>query len=435
MIVAGEPSGDAHAAALVQALRDEAPDTQFEFYGATGEMMRKAGVESIVSSDELAIMGILEVGRVLPKFWRAYQALKRVAIERQPNAVVLVDWPEFNLRLARALHRRGLRVVYYISPQLWAWRSYRVRNVRRDVDLLLAILPFEPAWYKERGVEHVEFVGHPLLGEVYSRSTREDFCVRHRLDAARPVIAFLPGSRHKELERILPPMLDAISLLSQSRPEAQFVLALAPNRAQAEAQAHIDAAHRNGTRMPETLRLIQHQTREALAAADAAAVASGTATLEAAMLGTPLVIVYKESAINWHTLGRLITAEHFGLVNLIAGERIVTELMQDELNGERLAAEIITLLDEERNQALRKRLREIVALLGAGEASRRAANVILKALHDWIGRNNAQTLSTRKHGEATNFAASRGGIFTKVNYSALKVQSVKQPSDFLVSQS
>jgi lipid-A-disaccharide synthase len=384
MIVAGEPSGDAHAAALVEALRDEAPDAQFEFYGATGALMRKAGVESIIRSDDLAIMGILEVARVLPKFWRAYQALQRAAIERQPDAVLLVDWPEFNLRLARSLHRRNLRVIYYISPQLWAWRSYRVRNIRRDVDLLLAILPFETAWYKERGVEHVAFVGHPLAGEVYSRSTREEFCVRHRLDAARPVIALLPGSRRKELERILPPMLDAISLLSESRPEAQFVIALAPNRALAEAQAHVDAARRKGKHLPETLQFIQHQTREALAAADAAAVASGTATLEAAMLGTPLVIVYKESAINWHTLGRLITAEHYGLVNLIAGQRIVTELMQDELNGERLAEELITLLDEERNQALRKRLRETVSLLGAGRASQRAAAAMLQLVRRWM---------------------------------------------------
>jgi lipid-A-disaccharide synthase len=304
---------------------------------------------------------------------------------------VLVDWPEFNLRLARALHRRGLRVIYYISPQLWAWRSYRVRNVRRDVDLLLAILPFEPAWYKERGVEHVRFVGHPLAGEVRSRNSRAEFCERHQLDAKRPLVALLPGSRHKELERILPPMLDAAALLSQSRTDAQFVVALAPNRELDEGQAHVDAARRRGVRLPEDLRLIQHETREVLAAADAAAVASGTATLEAAMLCTPLVIVYKESQVNWHTLGRLITAEHYGLVNLIAGERIVTELMQDELNGERLAAELNSLLDDERNQALRNRLRETTALLGAGQASQRAADAILKALCDWKGKTDVGT--------------------------------------------
>jgi lipid-A-disaccharide synthase len=391
MIVAGEPSGDAHAAALVRALRDEAPQTEFEFYGATGALMREAGVESIVRSDDLAIMGILEVARVLPKFWRAYQALQRAALKRQPDAVVLVDWPEFNLRLARALHRRGLRVVYYISPQLWAWRSYRVRNLRRDVDLLLAILPFEPAWYKERGVEHVRFVGHPLAGEVRSRTTRAEFCERHGLDATRPLIALLPGSRHKEIERILPPLLDAAALLSQSRPDAQFIVAIAPSRDSEETQAHVDAAVRRGVRLPEQLRLIQHETREALAAADAAAVASGTATLEAAMLGTPLVIVYKESRVNWHTLGRLITAEHYGLVNLVAGERIVTELMQDDFSGATLAEELNMLLDDDNNQALRRRLRETTALLGEGQASQRAAAATLSALRDWKEKTDVET--------------------------------------------
>jgi lipid-A-disaccharide synthase len=383
MIVAGEPSGDAHAAALVRALRDEAPQARFEFSGATGALMREAGVESTIESDELSIMGIVEVARVLPKFWRAFRALEQAAIERRPQAVVLVDWPEFNLRLARALHRRGLRVIYYISPQLWAWRSYRVRSLRRDVDLLLAILPFEPEWYKKRGFKQVKFVGHPLAGEVRAQSTREEFCARHQLDAKRPLVAWLPGSRHKELERILPPMLDAISLLSESRPEAQFVVALAPNRELREAQAHVEAVRSAGTRLPETLRLIQHETREALAAADAAAVASGTATLEAALLTTPLVIVYKESALNWHTLGRLITAEHFGIVNLIAGERMVTELMQDDLNGAQLAGEIAKLLEPERNSAARAQLARIASSLGEGGASLRAASAILEALRRW----------------------------------------------------
>jgi lipid-A-disaccharide synthase len=381
MIVAGEPSGDAHAAALVHALRESAsPQTGAEFFGATGELMRAAGVESIVRSDDLAIMGLLEVARVLPKFWRAFSDLKRAALSRQPDAVILVDWPEFNLRLARALHRRGQRVIYYISPQLWAWRSYRVRNIRRDVDLLLAILPFEPEWYTQRGIEHVEFVGHPLAGEVRPRYERAEFCRQHKLDHSRPIISLLPGSRHKELERILPPMLEAAALISRTRPDIQFVITLAPARTRAEAEAHIARALNRGQKLPDTLRVTQHETREALAAADAAAVASGTATLEAAIIGTPLVIVYKESSINWHTLGRLITAEHFGLVNLIAGERLVTELMQDQLNGEQLAKELLGLLDQERNRHARARLREVAAKLGAGGASTRAAESILRAV-------------------------------------------------------
>ncbi len=379
MMVAGEASGDAHAASLARALRERASQVEFEFFGSTGQQMREVGVESVVRADELAIMGIVEVGRVLPKFWRAFRELKRAAIERRPDVVILVDWPEFNLRLARALHRKGLKVIYYISPQLWAWRSYRLRNIRRDIDLLLCILPFEPEWYAARGYNQVEFVGHPLAGEVRARYGREEFCARHGLDAARPIIALLPGSRHKELERILPPMLDAVEAISQKHTAIQFVLALAPNRPIEEAE-EIIRLKRAESKLTGELHLVQHETREALAAADVAAVASGTATLEAALLSTPLVIVYKESAINWHTLGRLINAEHFGLVNLIAGERMVTELMQQDLTGEKLSGELLCLLDTERNQSMRARLHETAAKLGSGGASERAAEVILKFL-------------------------------------------------------
>jgi lipid-A-disaccharide synthase len=378
MIVAGEPSGDAHAAALVRALREAAPESHMDVFGATGPLMRAAGVESVIQSDALGILGLLEIGRALPKFWRAFNKLKQAAIERKPEAVILVDWPDFNLRLARSLHRRGLRVIYYISPQLWAWRSYRLKTIKRDVDLLLTILPFERDWYAKRGVTQVEFVGHPLAGEVEARHGREDFCRSHNLDPARPIISLVPGSRRKELHRILPEMLHAAALIAVSRPDVQFVVVVAPSRSPDEAREII--ARSAAATLHEVLRIAHHETREALATADAAAVASGTVTLEAALLNTPMVIVYKESAINWHILGRLITTDHYGLVNLIAGERIVTELMQDELNGERLAAELMLLLDDQRNQTLRDRLHDVAHQLGESGASRRAAERILTAI-------------------------------------------------------
>ncbi|MGH9881510.1 MAG: lipid-A-disaccharide synthase, partial [Pyrinomonadaceae bacterium] len=306
MIVAGEPSGDAHAAALVRALR-ETSDAQLDLFGATGPSLRAAGVDTIVRTDELSILGLLEIGRALPKFLRAYKQLKRAAVERRADAVVLVDWPDFNLPLARALHRRGIRVIYYISPQLWAWRPGRIEKIKRDVDLLLTILPFEREWYAQRNVNYVEFVGHPLAEQVHARFGREEFCRIHDLDPSRAIIALLPGSRHKELERILPPMLDAAAAIGQKRPDVQFVLVIAPSRSPDEAEEIIKS--RGGPLpRPGNFRITHHQTREALAASDAAAVASGTATLEAALLTTPMVIVYKESTINWHTLGRLITA-------------------------------------------------------------------------------------------------------------------------------
>lgn len=394
MIVAGEPSGDAHSASLVRSLREAEPHSQFDFFGSTGPQMRESGVETIVRADDLAIMGILEVGRVLPKFWRAYRALKNAALERKPDAVILVDWPEFNLRLARSLHRNGLRVIYYISPQVWAWRSYRTRSIQRDIDLLLCILPFEPEWYEKRGVMNTKFVGHPLTGEIHPRYGREEFCARHSMDSLRPIIALLPGSRHRETERILPPMLDAASAIHRVHPEIQFVLALAANRPIAEAEAMIT----NRKDLTGNLQIVQGETREALVAASVAAVASGTATLEAAIIGTPFVMVYKESSVNWHTLGRLITAEHYGLVNLIAGERLVTELMQDDLTGARLSDELIALLDNDRNEIMRARLHEVTLRLGTGDASPRAADAILSKLQEWRkekSRNALQNFEKR----------------------------------------
>ena len=369
MIVAGEPSGDAHAAALVQALQKK---TQIKYFGATGPLMRAAGVETVVNSDELAIMGILEVAQVFPKFVAAFRKLKAAAIERKPDAVILVDWPEFNLRLASSLHRRGLKVIYYISPQLWAWRPRRINRIHRDVDLLLSILPFEAEWFKARGVDHVEYVGHPLAGQVRPRINRKEFCEQHDLAPDKPIVAFLPGSRRKELQRILPPMAAAIRKLKDTHPEIQPVIVVAPSRTVEETKEILSSLN--------SILLVHGQTREALAAADAAAIASGTATLEGALLETPMVVVYKESAVNWHTLGRLITVPHYGLVNLVAGTEIATELMQTDLTPDRLVQEIIKLLDPKRNETAREEMRRVRNRLGEAGASERAADFVLKFL-------------------------------------------------------
>jgi len=374
MLVAGEASGDAHAASLVNALLAADSQTQFQFFGATGAQMRAARVESIVDTDKLSILGLWEIGTALPKFFAAYKTLKQAVVARNPDAVILIDWPDFNLRLAKWLRRRGTRVIYYVSPQLWAWRSYRARSIRRDVDLLLSILPFEKDWYATRGMNDVEYVGHPLAGNVVAAYDREEFCRRHNLDPARPIISLLPGSRHKELARILPPMLDAAEAICKESDKVQFVVVVAPNRDPKEAEQLI--ANRNF--IPTSVRVIHHETREALAASDAAAIASGTATLEAALLGTPMVIVYKESPINWHLLGSLINVEHYGLVNLIGGKRIVKELMQYELDGARLSHELIELLNPDRNRQVRRELAGVVEKLGPGGASKLAAEKILQ---------------------------------------------------------
>jgi lipid-A-disaccharide synthase len=384
MIVAGEPSGDAHAADLVRALLATEPDANWDFLGATGPLLRSAGVKTIVPSDDLAIMGLWEVGRVFPRFWRAFKLLKQAAIENKPDAVVLVDWPEFNLRLARTLHRNGIKVIYYISPQLWAWRSYRKGSVERDVDLVLSILPFEKEWYSARGIDQVEFVGHPLAGEVKADYGRDEFCRLMELEARKPIVSLLPGSRLKELQRILPIMLDAAVVISKRNPEVQFVLVVAPGRSISEAE-QILSNHGALVELKSRIRVVHHRTREALGASDVAAIASGTATLEAALLETPMVIVYRESRINWHVLGRLINTDHYGLVNLIAGERIVPELMQTEFTGVQLAEQLVKLLGDSENHAMRKRLVEVAKHLGEGNASQRAAERIVKQLDAWRG--------------------------------------------------
>lgn len=382
MIIAGEASGDRHAAALVRALR-EAGENEFHFFGMTGREMRAEGVEEIVRADELSLTGLLEVGRALPVFWRVFRRLRDEAARRKPDAAILVDYPEFNLPLAKALRKRGVKVIYYISPQLWAWRAYRVRRMRRDVDLLLTILPFEKEWYAARSFHKVEFIGHPLAGEIHAptreerETLRRDFAARHALDSSQPIIAFLPGSRRKELKLNLPPMLDAAAIILNENPSAQFVIPLASTRSLEEAKTHLDALAPN---VREKLRVVHHATRETLAIADVAAVASGTATLEAALANAPLVIVYKETFINWHTLGRLIRVPHYGLPNLIAQSRIVPELMQNDFNGATLARELLKLLEPHANARARAALRRAVSQLGSGGATRRAAETILRFL-------------------------------------------------------
>ncbi|HEX8734214.1 MAG TPA: lipid-A-disaccharide synthase [Pyrinomonadaceae bacterium] len=380
MIVVGEASGDAHAARLVMRLREAAPETDFEFFGATGASLREAGVESVVDADNISIVGLPEIAKALPMFWRTFQTLKRAAAQRKPDAVVLVDFPDFNLRLARALKKTGSKVIYYISPQLWAWRRHRARIIKKYVDLVLTILPFEKDWYREQGINHVEYVGNPLAREVQSTLTKEEFCAKHNLDASKPVVALLAGSRHKEVARILPAMLETASLLARKNPEIQFINALAANRNPAEVEAAINETKRKKISLPETLVTVQGETREALNAADAAAVTSGTATLETAIIGAPMAIVYKTSSLNYKLLRPLINVPHFGLINLIARERLAAEFIQDEFTPEALAAELSRLLDAETNQKMRARLKEVVETLGHG-AARNAARAILKTMN------------------------------------------------------
>lgn len=374
MVVAGEASGDAHAAKLVRAMADAEPAVVFEFFGAAGPKMRDAGVEAVVESDSLSIVGLAEIGRALPMFLRAKRDLKTAAIARKPDVVVLVDFPDFNLKLAKSLKKLGFAVVYYISPQLWAWREYRITSIRKYVDLLITILPFEKDWYQSKGVSHVEYVGNPLANEVRAERTREEFCSDHALDPSKPIIALLPGSRHKEIVRILPVMLQTATAMGGL--DAQFLIAAGSEKAGRDMNEILSAWSKDQTE----LKVVVGETYDVLAASDVAAVTSGTATLEAGIIGTPMAIVYKSSAINYGLLEPLISVDHYGLINLIAGERLATELIQKEFTPETLSGELIRLLDPDTNAEMRQKLRTATDKLGHGGASMRAAKAVLKVI-------------------------------------------------------
>ncbi|MBX7055703.1 MAG: lipid-A-disaccharide synthase [Pyrinomonadaceae bacterium] len=381
MIVAGEPSGDRHAAKLVEEIRNCDPDTRWDFFGAAGPMMRDVGVEPVVAADELSIVGVAEIGRALPMFLSAFRKLVDSAAERDPQVVILVDFPEFNLKLAKSLKKRGFTVVYYISPQLWAWRRYRIRTIRRHVDLLLTILPFEKAWYAERGVDHVEYIGNPLATEVHPKLDRSEFCLKHSLDPARPIIALLPGSRRKEIVRVLPVLIAAAAKLFIDDNRRQFVIPIAHERHRADVEEILDNAVIKLALRPDTFRVVADETYDALHAADAAAVTSGTATLETGIIGTPMVIVYATSGLNYVLLRPLISVEHYGLINLIAGRKVAKELIQGGLSADNVAAELSRLLDPSENAKTRDELRAAAERLGSGGASRRAAEAVLRLVN------------------------------------------------------
>jgi lipid-A-disaccharide synthase len=391
MIVAGEASGDKHGAALACSLRRLYPDTEFEFFGSGGDEMRAGGVETLVDAREVAIIGIPEIARAIGRLYRAYRRLITAARMRRPAVIVLIDWPDFNMRLARKLRRDGFKIVYYISPQVWAWRRYRTRALRRDVDRMLVILPFEEQFYKGAGVD-VEYVGHPLVEEVRASVTRDEFIRKHGLDPERPVIALLPGSRQKEVYYHLPAMIAAARRLLIAATESarvsntnsemssiesetkrsrstnpQFVIPLATTIARRQVEAIVEEAN---VKREIEIKIVERDTYNALAYAGFAIVASGTATVEAALAGTPMVIVYRGSELNWRLIRPLIHLDTFGMVNLIAGRRIVPELMQKDVTGERIASEVQSILsDPARLSQMRRDLEEVRERLRSKEGS------------------------------------------------------------------
>ncbi|MCX5824869.1 MAG: lipid-A-disaccharide synthase [Deltaproteobacteria bacterium] len=334
MIVAGEASGDLHGGNLVRAMHQIDPD--LFFYGVGGKKMQTAGVELLADAADMAVVGLTEVVFKLGMILQVMHRLKSSLAKTPPDLVILIDYPDFNLPLARAARRRGIKVLYYISPQVWAWRKDRIDIIRNAVDRMAVILPFEEEFYRKAGVD-VTFVGHPLLDEVRRKYPRIVALKRFGLRDEAITVAILPGSRKSEVARLLPEMLRACRILTEKISPIQFVLPLAGTLAP-------DFVRDILRQFPVRVNVIPDEIYDVIAVSDAAIVASGTATLETALLETPMVVVYKVSGVS-HAVGRrFIRVDHISLVNLIAGRTVVPELIQDDANPERIAAEVRELI-------------------------------------------------------------------------------------------
>ena len=371
LISAGEASGDMYAARLASALRARG---DVNLFGMGGPHMREAGVEIVVDCSEVSLVGLTEVARKMPALNRAWRRLMAETRRRRPAFSILTDFPGFHLHLSRALKRRDVRNIYFICPQFWAWRPRRVNLVRRRFVRGLCIFPFEVEFYQRSGVR-VDWIGHPLVGEVRATLSRAEFAAKHGLDAdpARPIIALLPGSRAGELSQHMPILMESAARLKSGENGSgrQFVLPLAAGLPQSHLEGHL--ALRPDVRMS----VIENDTYNALGAADLAIVSSGTATVEAALIGVPMVVVYRVAATTAWVARRLVRTPFFAMVNLIAGARVVPELIQDDFTPERVGQEAERLLGSAEARAeMQNNLAVVRERLGPPGAIQRAAGII-----------------------------------------------------------
>lgn len=368
MVVAGEDSGDIHGADLIRAIKRLEP--QVRFLGMGGHRMREAGMELIADASQMAVVGVTDVILRLRLIMNVLKRLESAIQKSKPDLLILIDYPGFNLRLAKSAKKMGTKILYYISPKVWAWGKGRIETIRIYVDKMAVIFPFEEPMYREAGVD-ATFVGHPLLDTVRTRYNHREAIEIFGLEKNRTTIALLPGSRLAEVSRLLPEMLEAAILLKEKLPEVQFVLPLADTIPLEFVTAIIDAN-------PVMIRVIRSDTYDALAISDLAIVASGTATLETALLETPMIIVYQVSAITYFLAKMAVRIDHIGLVNIMAGKTVAPELLQKEAKAEKIAAEAIDILtNQERMTAMKTEYLKIKAMLGEKGAADRAARLAL----------------------------------------------------------
>lgn len=373
LIIAGEASGDHHAARLVEELHKLNPDVSFS--GIGGERMRAAGVETLVDTAEMAVMGLVEV---LANYRFLKGVLERMRNElrtNRPDLLILVDYPGFNLRLAETAHELGIKVLYYISPQVWAWKKKRVFKIKKLVDMMAVVFPFETACYDTVGVP-VEFVGHPLVDEVKSDFSREAILNDLGVDPARPVLGLFPGSRQSEVTRLLPLLLQSAAHIKTVIPEIQFLMPRASTLSTELLQPAIDASGME-------IKLISGRPYDVMRGCDTIISASGTATLEIGLMQVPLVVTYKLAPLSYFIFSRLVKLEHIALCNIVAGERIAPELIQKDATVENISREALALLqDKTRAAEMRERMGKIREKLGASGASENIARLTLKMLSE-----------------------------------------------------
>lgn len=367
LISAGETSGDLYAAELVRHLRSS---RELDVFGLGGDRLRAQDAELVAHVRDLAVVGLVEVLRHLRRLRGIFRRVLAEVDRERPRLAVLIDYPDFHLRLARELKARGVPVVYYVSPQIWAWRRGRVRTIRDTVTHMIVIFPFEEALYREAGVD-VTFVGHPLVGVVAPAPDRDRFLRGCGLDPARPVLAALPGSRRQEVAHNLPALAGALKLLNIRRPDVQLALAVAPGL-DPGGFAALDA-------LP--VARVAGQAHALMGAADAGIVASGTATVEAALLGLPMVVVYRLSALTYALGRRFVRVPHFAMANLIAGRAVVKELIQADFTPDATADEALRLLQSgPYRDGVIAGLAQVRSRMGDPGASARAAAVVARLL-------------------------------------------------------
>jgi len=370
-MIAGEASGDLHGSHLVKEMLSLDPTLQF--YGVGGEKMKNEGVALIADSKEMAVVGITEVLLKLKRIYQIYRKLKNSLAANSPSLVILIDYPDFNLRFAREAKRKNIPIVYYISPQVWAWRKGRIKKIGRLIKKMIVIFPFEKTIYEEAQID-VDFVGHPLLDSIRSQFSREEAFQQFSLTSGVTTIGLLPGSRMNEVKRHLPQMIRAISLISKQINPVQFIIPVAPGLDLGEVQNLVGSKREN-------IRVVENNIYDVMRISDVVIVASGTATIEAAIMGAPMIVVYRVSPLTYLLGKMLIKVKNIGMVNIIAGKTVVPELIQKDVTPEKITSAVVQILENpSKQEEIKKELNSLKEKIGNPGASFRAAQIIISLL-------------------------------------------------------